>query len=263
MLTLDIGKQLSGHVFPFLLITTRVGAAMMLFPGIGEAFVPSRIRILFAMAFSCVLYPVLMPHLPPQPNGIPELVLLIAKEALVGLFFGIILRLMMATLETAGSIISVQIGLSNAMILNPALASQSALTSAFLSMAGVALIFITGLDHMLLRAVADTYSIFPAGGEVIVGDVVETYSKMINQSFVVGTELAAPFLVSGLLLFVALGLMQRMMAQIQLFLVVMPLQIWGGLILFSVTLGLILTAWIHYFDDNLGNFINPLAGGVP
>jgi flagellar biosynthetic protein FliR len=251
MITLHLGQQLSGHVFPFMLVFTRLGAAMMLFPGIGESFVTPRIRLLFALLMSLLLFPVLMPDLPPAPDAIASLFRLIAQEALIGVFFGSFLRFLVSAIETSGAIIAVQMGLSNAMILNPTQGAQSALPSAFLSMAAVTILFMTGLDHFLLRALADTYSLFPAKATLVAGDMTQSIVHTMSSSFAVGLELAAPFLVIGLMLYVALGFVQRLVPQVQLFLVVLPLQIWGSLLLFAAVVGVMLTVWLHYFDESL------------
>ena len=255
MITLNLDHQLSGHVFPFLLVFVRFGAAIMLMPGLGESYVPAQVRLLFALLFSFLVYPVLMTSLPPQPVDGAALARLVAQEVVIGLFFGSVMQVLLITLETAGAVISVQLGLSNAMILNPTLATQSTLPSAFLGAAGVALIFMTGLDHLLLRGLVDTYNLFPAGKFPQISDLLQSYTHLVSQSFSVGVELAGPFLVAGLLLNVALGIMQRMMPQVQLFLVVMPVQIWGGLLLFAATVSLILTLWLHFFDDTFTDLL--------
>jgi len=250
MVTYSLSTQLSGHIFPFMIVFTRLGAALMLFPGIGESFVSIRIRLFFALAFSFLVFPVLMPDLPALPKHIPDLARLIAQEAVIGVFFGSLLRLLMGAIETTGSIVAVQVGLSNAMILNPAMAMQSALPSAFLGVAGIVLLFLTGLDHMLLRGLIETYRLFPVKELPVMGDMAQTYVHLVTSSFTVGVEIAAPFLVVGLMLFVALGFMQRLVAQVQLFLVLLPLQIWGGLFLFGATLGVMMSVWLKYFDSS-------------
>ncbi len=255
MLTVNLDAQLSGHVFAFLMIFTRLGAAVMLFPGIGEAYVTPRIRLLFALALSFLLMPVLAPLIPRMPESMPSLVVFIAQEALIGIFVGSLLRLLIAAIETAGAIIAVQVGLSNAMVLNPSQATQSALPSAFLGAAGITLLFITGLDHLMLRGLLRMYELFPAGGGVMVGDMAQAYVKMLAKSFLVGVEIGAPFLVIGLLLFTALGFMQRMVAQVQLFLVALPVQIVAGMTLFAATMGMIMTVWLRYFDASMSGFM--------
>lgn len=252
-MTFELGSWLSGHAFQFMLVFTRLGAALMMFPGIGESYVSPRIRLLLALSITFLVYPLLMPLMPAQPQQIPDLFMLLAIEALVGVFFGTILRLMSAVLETAGGIIGLQTGLSNAMILNPAMAQQSALPSAFLGVAGVTLIFVTGLDHFLLQAMVQTYAVFPVGGNLPPGDLVETYARLMTESFMLGVQLAAPFLIIGLVLMVALAFVQRLMAQVQLFLIVIPVQILGGLILMALTMGLMLAQWLQYYDQTIAS----------
>ena len=257
MVTLNLDAQLSGHVFSFLLVFTRLGGALMLFPGIGEAFVPARVRMMLALLLSFLLFPVLMTRLPAMPVAIPDLFCLIAIEALIGLFIGSLLRLLVGAIETSGSIVAVQIGLSNAMILNPSQAVQNALPSAFLGITAVTLLFITGLDHLLLRGLMDMYNLFPPGAPVLPGDVSEAYVRMVAKSFTVGVEIAAPFLIVGLLLFTALGFMQRLVAQVQLFLVILPLQIVGGLLLFAATIGVMMAVWLRFFDEAFAGIVGP------
>lgn len=227
----------------------------MLLPGIGEAFVPTRVRMMLALFLCLLLFPVLAPGVPAMPADVPGLARLIIFEALIGIFIGSLLRLLISAIETAGAIIGVQMGLSNAMILNPSMATQNTLSSAFLGMAGVTLLFLTGLDHLMLRGLVDLYRLFPPGQPFEVGDMAEAYTTMLSKSFTVGVEIAAPFLVVGLLLFVALGFMQRMVSQVQLFLVALPVQIAGGVLLFGLTMGVMLDVWLRFFDRSLADII--------
>jgi len=255
MTSLQLDKFLSGHVFAFLFLFARIGAVLMLMPGIGESYVSKRLRAMFALTVSFLLLGPMLPHVPPPPSDIPGLIRLLGFEVLVGLFFGSLLRLIMSTLETIGFVIALQTGLSNAVILNPALATQSPLPSAFMSVVGVTLVFTTGLDHYLLRGMMATYEVFPPGGVIAPGDMAQSFTHAVAGSFAAGVELAAPFMVIGLLMFVALGVMQRLMPQVQLFLVILPVQIWGGLLLLAITIGTMMTLWLRYFDQSVGGFL--------
>ncbi len=245
---------LSGHVFAFMMLLSRVGAVMMLFPGIGEHYVPPRTRMIFACLICFLLLESMLSRLPPLPAAPAELARLIGYEILVGVFFGTLVRLVMGTLEATGMIIGIQTGLSNATMMNPALATQSPLSSAFLSTAGLVMIFITGMDHFLIRATIALYDAFPPGGAFMPGDMAQTVIHITNQSFAIGIELAAPFLIMGLLLYTALGVLQRLMPSVQLFLIMMPVEIWGGLTMLSLTVASILTLWLRYFDQSVGSF---------
>ncbi len=252
-MTFNLEALLSGHVFAFLIVFTRLAAAFMMFPGIGEAFVSPRIRMLFAFGFSLMLFPALSSGLPAMPQQMPTLVLLIAKETFVGLYFGTVMRLLMDILATTGSIIAMESGLSNATILNPSLATESALPSALLGATSIVLIFATGLDHMLFRALIGTYKVFPVGQELPIGDIVRSFIGLVSRSFSVGVQLATPAIVVALLLYTVLGMMQRMMPQIQLFLIMIPVQIFGGFFVLSVTIGVALAVWLRVYDETVAS----------
>ncbi len=252
-MTFNLSEMLSGQVFAFVLVFSRLAGAFMMFPGIGEAFVPQRIRMLFAFAFSLMLFPVLTPTLPSLPTQVPTLFLLFVKEIFIGLFFGTVMRLLMDIVATTGAIIAMETGLSNATVLNPSLAVESALPSALLGAAAIVLIFSTGLDHMLLRALMDTYKVFPPGAELPVGDIVRSFIGLVSRSFTIGVQLATPFLVTALLLYTVLGMMQRMMPQIQLFLIMIPVQIMLGFFTFAVVVGAAFAVWLRVYDDTVAS----------
>jgi flagellar biosynthetic protein FliR len=197
----------------------------------------------------------MLPRLPAPPESISGLVHCIGYEVMIGLFFGTLLRMMMSVLETTGMVIGLQSGLSNATVMNPAMATQSPLPSAFLSVVGLTMIFVSGLDHMLFRSMVALYDVFPPNGEVMPGDMAQLIIQTMSKSFTVGVELAMPFFVIGLLMYIALGLIQKLLPQVQLFLVLLPVQIWGGLTLLSVTAAGIITLWLRYFDTTLGAFV--------
>ncbi len=255
MATLDIDKFLSGHVWGFLFIFSRIGCMLMLLPGIGEHYVPARMRLAFAFAVTFILLGPLLPRLPAPPTALSDMARLLTYEIVIGLFFGTLLRILLSALEAAGTVIALQGGLSNAQILNPALAVQSTLPSSLLSVVGITMLFVTGLDHTLLHGLARIYDIFPPGGELMPGDMAQTIMQITNRSFTIGIELAMPFFVIGLLFYIVLGVMQKLMPNVQLFLVVMPAQIWVGLILLAVTLTGIITVWLRYFDSSLATFL--------
>jgi flagellar biosynthetic protein FliR len=250
----NLSDFFAGHVFAFMLLLARLGTVMMLFPGIGEGYVPPRVRMAFAGFICLLLLEPMLPRLPPMPASPAELARLIGYEIIIGLFFGTLVRTLVSTLEAAGALIGLETGLSNATLLSPALATQSTLPSAFLTTAGLVLIFITGMDHFLIRSSIALYDLFPAGGPYMPGDMAQSVMHIADRSFTVGIELASPFLVMSLLFYVALGLLQRLMPMIQLFMLSMPVQIWGGLFMLSLTFSGMLVLWLHYFDQSIDAF---------
>jgi len=255
MTSFDLNKFLSGHAFGFVMVFSRLGSTFMLMPGIGEAFVSPKIRLMLAFTFSFFMLEPLLGRLPAPPESISSLMHMVGYEILIGLFFGTLLRVVMSVLETTGMVIGLQSGLSNAQVLNPALSSQSPLPSAFLGMIAIVMVFVTGLDHLLFKSLIALYDAFPPNGEIMPGDMAEAMIQSVSKSFQLGIELAMPFFVIGLLMYIALGILQKLMPQVQLFLVMLPVQIWGGLTLMAVTTAGIIEFWLRYFDSTVAGFV--------
>src|SRR5690348_9126160 len=106
----------------------------MLIPGIGEGFVPPRVRLAFAFVFSLTLFPVLGGVVPALPGTVGGLAGAVIKEVLIGLMIGGVLRMFMTSLAAAGEIISIQTTLSFAQTANPAMGGSAATLATFLSL---------------------------------------------------------------------------------------------------------------------------------
>jgi flagellar biosynthesis protein FliR len=250
-MSFDLGTMLSGHVFGFMLVFARVGTAFMLLPGIGEPYVQSRARLILALGTTLLLLPVLQPTLPTMPEQIGALARLLSIEIIVGLFFGTMLRFLLSALEYAGFIISMQIGLSNASLFNPAFATQGTLPGALLSTVAVLLLFLSGMEQLLLGGLVGTYDVFKPGVALQLGDMAETMARLTTQVALIGVQMAIPFVLIGLLTYVPLGLMNRLMPQLQVLTVAMPLQVGVGLLLFGLTITTMLLFWLQQFESTL------------
>ena len=231
---MNLAQFLPDNAFAAMLVFARIGSAMMLLPGFGEVYVPQRYRLLFALIFSGLLLPVLAPILPPMPKSPAQLLIVLGGELIIGLFIGTLTRLLLATLQIAGQVVSIQIGLSNAQIFNPMEASQDSIPSSFYAVLGVLLIFMTNLHHLMLRGLVDSYAVFVPGQLPPVGDLSESVARAVAASFRLAIEMAAPFIVVGTVFFVGLGLIARLVPQLQVLFVSQPLQIMGGLVLMGL-----------------------------
>jgi len=244
--------MLVGNLFAFLLIFMRFGLALMIMPGIGDSFVSPTIRLLFALALSFVVTPALAPHLPGIPSNTAVLLSLLVTEAFIGLFIGGIMRILVSALDTAGSIVSVQAGLSNAMLFNPATGGQGTVMSAVYSSLGVTLLMVTNLHHQMLAAVVSSYDLYPATGTLPdMGSVVRMAASVASVAFKVGVQMAAPFIVIGMLVQIGFGVLGRLMPQVQIFFLAMPLQIALTLALAFVTLSVSLLYWTESYQSVL------------
>lgn len=236
------------------LIFARLGAIAMLIPGVGETYVPPRVRLSFALLMALMLYPVIGPSAPAIPATGGGLGGAIMTEVLIGLMLGAVLRLFMTSLAAAGEVISIQTTLSFAQTANPAEAQSSTSLATFLSLLGILLIMTTDLHHLFLAAIVRSYSIFPFSHAVPVGDAGQLAIQTVAKSFALGLQLAAPVLVFSLVFTVATGLVGRVMPQFQVFFVATPLQVLLGLSVFALSLGAIGMVWVDRYRQLVGMF---------
>lgn len=250
-----LSDLLVSQVFTWMLVFARVGTAFSVMPTLGDAFVSMRARLLLSVMVALLVASAIGEQLPKMPESPLALLKLVFGEITIGLFIGTVARLMLSALEIAGGIIALQAGLANAQMFNPAMASQGSLPGALLGWLGLLLIFATGMHHLLIMAVVESYQTFIPGAPLPVTDMAEHIAKVVERSFIIGFQMATPFLVSGMLFALALGLLSRLAPQIQVFFLFMSVQVALGLFLFAVTLSAIMTFWLTEFEQSLVAFL--------
>ncbi|MGE5514260.1 MAG: flagellar biosynthetic protein FliR [Bacteroidota bacterium] len=250
-----LNEILTLDIYRFLMIFTRMSAALMLMPGFSGQLVSTRIRLLLGLALALVLLPVVGTLYPPLPRHMGGLVSLIAGEALVGIYLGVLTQILMACLNVAGSFISFEVGLTNAFSFDSVAEQQSSTLTALLSNVALLAMFATDMHHLMLRAMADSYATFVPGQMMPLDDFSETLGHVMSASFGLGVQLSAPVLAFGLVFYSGLGLMSRMAPQIQVFFVAMPIQVVGGLGMLMVALPMMIMIFLRWFEAGLMPFL--------
>jgi flagellar biosynthetic protein FliR len=250
-------ELLPANLFAVMLVFARTGTALSLLPGFGELTVPQRYRLLFALFLSLILAAVLAPLLPPLPASPVQLCVLLFGEVVVGFFLGTVARILLTALEIAGGIISLQLGLSAAMVFNPTAQQQSPLTGSLLMVLGVVLLFATDTHHLMLRGIVDSYALFAPGVVPPLSDLSDAMARIVATSFLLAVQISAPFIVIGTIFFAALGLVSRLMPQLQLFFIVMPVQIIGGFLVLAFTLAAMMRWFVDAFAQGFTGLLSP------
>ncbi len=246
---------LTTGVFAFLLIFVRIGTAAMIMPGLGDSFVPANIRLYIALGLSLVLSPVIQPYVPSPIPPLSIMFALIIMEFVVGLFVGTVARVLMVALDTAGMLISMSSGLANAQIFNPSLAGQGSIVGAFMSVTGVVLLFTTNMHHLLIYGLVESYVMFPVGGVPDTGSMAEMMARAVSASFLTGFQIAIPFLVLSLVIYVGMGVLSRLMPQIQVFILALPVQIILSLLTLALTVSAALLFWLGRIESGMTSFL--------
>lgn len=237
-------------LFGYLLVFARLGTIAMLMPGFGELSVPARIRLVLALAIALVIFPLVRDALPAQPDRLLPLAFTICGEVAVGALIGGTGRIIFSALHVAGTVIASMTSLSFAQSVDPGQGGQSITVTTFLSVLGLALIFASDLHYVMIAAMRDSYALFLPGHLPDTGDFGKLAVTMVGRAFSLGMQIAAPFLAFGLLFNVGLGLVSRLMPQLQIFFIAAPAQILAGFGILLVTLGAGMTLFLTTFGDS-------------
>jgi flagellar biosynthesis protein FliR len=240
--------------FTIALLFARVGAMVMLLPGFGEATIPPRVRLAFALMLSVALAPVIGASLPRAPAALGASMSLLMGELIVGLMIGSVARILMAALSTAGQIVGLETGLSFAQMTDPTQGQAGQVVSIFLGVMGIAMVFATGLHHQFIMAIVGSYQMFAPGGSIRMDDAAEYAIRATGDSFRIGVQIAAPLMLAGLVFRIGLGVLNRLIPQVQVFFVAMPINVLGGFVIFALALSAGVLVWL----DRLQTFAQTL-----
>jgi flagellar biosynthesis protein FliR len=232
----------------FMLVFARVGAMVMLLPGLGESNIPVRIKLSIALLLTLIILPLHRADYHIDMGSMAALLVMMIYEILIGIVLGATARVTLAALQVAGSVIAQQLGLGFATSVDPTTqGQQGVLIGNFLTLLGVTMLFATDSHHLIIAALNDSYAIFSPGELVPSGDVAALATRAFSAAFKIGMQLSAPFLVFGLVFNIGLGVLARLMPQMQVYFVGVPLSIMAGFLIFAVVLAAMMGSFLDYF----------------
>ncbi len=249
---------LPGLAAAYLLAFGRIGTMVMLLPGVGEMSVPTRIRLAIALVLTAILLPLHQKAYTIDLQALGPVLLMLGHEMLIGAVLGLTARLAISALQVAGAVIAQQLGLGFVTSIDPTQSQQSVLVGNFLTVLGITLIFATDMHHLVIAALNDSYALFQPGETPLVGDMAQHVTRVAATAFRIGIQLSAPFLVFGLLFNLGLGVLSRLMPQMQVFFIGLPLSIMLGLGLLLLVLGAMMGTFSGYME---GVLVNLAPGG--
>ncbi len=249
-------ELLNINLYLFLMVFLRMGSAIMLMPGFTASYVSTQIRLSIALTLTVILMPIVAELIPPTPERFDTLLQYILKEITVGIFLAIVVQIMFSSLSLAGNIAGQAIGFSNAQNFNPATQNQSIIIESFFGVTALTIIFMANLHHLMLSALVDSYHLFPVGAPLPWGDLANQMSQSVNGAFVAGFKLGSPFIAFTIVFYTGMGLVSRLMPQLNIFFLSLPLQIYLGAGLLFITMPMIILWFIRYFDDGIQLYLH-------
>ncbi len=231
------------------LIFVRVAGVIASAPFFGSQMFPNQVKVFFAVVVTIMLYPVIpMQGAVIAPNITAlELVIAIVKELLVGVTMGLIGQIIFGGVQLGGQFVSIQIGLGFANIVDPLTQNQNALVSQLLILFGTVLFLGIGGEQIYLRAMQKSFEVIPIGN-MDFSMAAPVFMDMAGQLFIVGIQIAAPFIVVLFLMDLSFAIFARIMPQANVFFIALPLKVLIGLSMLLLVMPYIPVAFNQFFQ---------------
>jgi flagellar biosynthetic protein FliR len=246
----------------FVLVLTRVGSLLMVLPVLGTATIPLQVRGLLAVAIALIIAPLHFGLPIPPPDHLPELAMLMAKEAILGLALGLAVMVLLSGMQIAGQVISQMSGLSLAEVANPNFETSVPIFSQILEMLALAIFFAVGGHRQVLEALLGSFNWMPPGQGHFPESLLGTMTEVATHSFETGVRASAPVMVAMLLAILIVALISRTIPQLNAVAVGLNFNSLVVLAVFMFCLGS--AGWV--FQEEVGTVIDEvrssfLAGG--
>jgi flagellar biosynthetic protein FliR len=221
---------------------------VMLLPGLGESNIPVRIKLAIALLLTLIILPLHRQAYQVDMQSMTPLIVMLIHELVVGIVLGATARVTLSALQVGGAVIAQQMGLGFVTSVDPTnQGQQGVLIGNFLTMLGVTLLFATDSHYLVIAALNDSYNIFSPSDLMPSGDIAALATRAFTAAFKIGMQLSAPFLVFGLVFNIGLGVLARLMPQMQVYFVGVPLSILAGFLIFSLVLVAMMGTFLNYF----------------
>jgi len=246
----------------YVLVLIRVSGLVVSAPILGSRNFPVMAKIGLAGAVAALI----TPSVAPVPGGLPDDVLpyalMAGGELLIGLLMGFVMTFLFGAIQVAGQIIDMQSGFGMMNVFNPAMGAQFPVFGFYLFILAVLFLLAVNGHHVMLRALVATFDKIPIGGMVLRPEMGLEINRWAQVLFIDGILLAAPVGAALLLAYVVMGILGRLVPQVQLFVVGFPLTIALSLVVMALSVHIYLAVLEGMFNGmfrNLGLLIDGMA----
>lgn len=241
----------------FLLVLLRSAALIATLPFFGSPNVPEMVKAGLALSLAILISPAVRIDPALLPRDLWQMTFLAVGELMIGAILGMVVRLLLTSVQIMGQLAGFQMGFAVANVFDPIGGGQVAVVAQFCYiMALLAFLAVGGHLHFF-RALADSFQVVPPGGFSLSRGLFEQLMAMTTQMFSLSLKIGAP--VIGALLFtqVAMGVVAKTVPQMNILIVGFPVTITVGMLFLSLTLGILVPFMARLFGD-LGPMLDSL-----
>ena len=220
----------------FVLVFFRIGGIIVFVPFYNHRIFSSPIKISLALIVSFITFPLLAVQTFTPPREVIGLILAVLSELMIGFVIGYAAQLLFTGVQFAGELISLQMGLGLANLLDPVFGEQSTVMSQLYNLFALLIFVSLNGHHFLLRAAIQTFDFVPLGGFHYSTDLGRHLLILFGNIFTIAFHISAPVFIALFLSYMAMGLISRTIPQMNVFMVSPPLQIMVGLVMVGLSI---------------------------
>ena len=211
-----MGTALSAsYFFKFFLVLCRFSAMQFVLPILGDERINIKERLMIAIFLSLIVLGLVEHTLPSYTAQGSQIAYYIVTESLIGLILGLSVKIIFSSIMILGNIISMQSGLSAATIFDPTQREQIMLFSSFILIMAIVTAVASDTHHIFITGFIESYEVFKPGFMIDIGDAANKVSRLVANSFLLAFKVSSPFLIVGMAILVASGVLSRLMPSLQ------------------------------------------------
>ncbi len=238
----------------FSLIVMRMSGMILMNPIFGSRSIPARVKAALILVFSLMLYTWMGGELLHEPASLLEYGVMLVMELLMGFVLGFAMDLAVFAVRYAAAIIDFSMGLSMAQVYDPETRNQITVSSEMLY-GFLILLFLAVDGHLRMVSIFfGSASLIPFGQVTFGPALYEAVLGIFREAIVLGVQIAFPVIAMELVTEAAVGMMMRMIPQINVFSINFQIKIIVGMLMLLFLLSPIADKFKELIEGIFQNF---------
>jgi len=232
----------------FILVLARVSGIVACTPPFTMRAFPAKIKIIFALAITFLIFPVL-PAIASVPPGILHLLFDVVSQLTLGFVMGLAVSIFFMAIQSTGALIDLQIGFGISTIVDPSSGHQASVIARWFSLLAVIIFFAVGGHHWLILGLVNSFKLAPlenfAPGIGFVDFIMKNFSNILRMAF----NSAIPILIAVILVDVTAGFIAKTAPKLNILFISFPFKIALGFLVMMVSIPTILFVFEKWFNQ--------------
>lgn len=225
-------EALFGLTFTQILLAfTRISGFIFTAPVFQSKNITPPLKVFLAFGMALIIAPLIKSDLEVFNLSLAFTIVSLLAELLVGLIIGFIANLMFAGLQLAGYYFDLTLGFGMVNLFDPNSGTEMPLFSHFNNLLALLVFLSINGHHQLLRALIESYQVIPPGKFFLQAGGVQIVVQAFVKMFLLGFQVGLPIIGSVFLVDVALGIIAKLLPQLNVFVIGFPIKIALGLLM--------------------------------